>query len=479
VIPYSATISACGKGSVWMLATALLHDMQAATVSPNVITYNSLINACEKSCHWEFALTWLSAVLHGDFRPTTVTFNTAISACSKGKRWERALQVLGRMLAHTTAPNAITYSSVITGLQKGPQASRAVSVLLACKESRIQLDTVAWNATISACEKAQDWRCALWMFQHMYREGPAPDEVSLNATISALETRQQWQHALRLMAAAREQHLHPDTITYNAVMGTCEGCSQWEAVLALWNDLRQSSTKSAPSTISFNVALTACGQALRWHAALELLSAMATQGCWPNAVTLGACAQLLELTGQYPWQHASLRQLLRAAATDRTRCTLGPGLTPAATTGASAAVAAACRHGGVANTLQGSPLWYRASGELCKALLRSAEATGGSSRQAHVQCPVLEEAFVVGGVMVRLFDGAFSKSKSWQHLAQATLCANLQHQAQWGGASWEAPSMGNLITWSSHKLYGATRRPLCVDSGSMVQAMPVGHRSSY
>lgn len=478
VIPYSATVSACGKGSAWLLATDLFHEMQTASVSPNVITYNSLINACEKSRHWELALTWLSAVLHGGIRPSTVTFNTAISACSKGKHWERALQVLGTMLAHTITPNAITFSSVITGLQRGPQASRAVSVLLACKESSMLLDTVAWNTTIGACEKAQEWRCALWMFQHMYSEGPAPDEVSLNTTISALETRQQWRHALWLMAAARGKHVHPDTITYNAVMGTCEGCSQWEAVVALWDDLRQGTTTSSPSIVSFNVALTACGQALRWRAALELLSAMGNQDCWPNAVTLGACVQLLELTGQHPWQYPSLRQLLRAAATDRARHILGPGPALAAT-GASAAVAAACRHGGAENALQGTPLWHRASGELHKALLRCAGAVKWSSRQARVQCPVLEEAFVLGGVMARIFDGALSESRSWQHLARATLCADLQRQAQWGGDSWEAPSMGNLVTWSSHRLYRETQRPLCIDSGSMVQARPAGRRSCH
>ena len=49
VVSYNAASSACGKGSQWEQAVALLQEMVQQGFTPNVISYNAAISASEKS----------------------------------------------------------------------------------------------------------------------------------------------------------------------------------------------------------------------------------------------------------------------------------------------------------------------------------------------------------------------------------------------------------------------------------------------
>lgn len=48
VITYNAVIAACAKGEQWKNARALLAEMTAVGLTPDVITYSSAIDACSK-----------------------------------------------------------------------------------------------------------------------------------------------------------------------------------------------------------------------------------------------------------------------------------------------------------------------------------------------------------------------------------------------------------------------------------------------
>ena len=46
VIPYSATINACGKGRQWQRALGLVDKMRADGLQPAVITFRATSGAC-------------------------------------------------------------------------------------------------------------------------------------------------------------------------------------------------------------------------------------------------------------------------------------------------------------------------------------------------------------------------------------------------------------------------------------------------
>ena len=60
-------------------ALALLDEMRAAGVAPNVYHYNAVISACEKGGQWQRALALLDEMRAVGVAPDVITFNAAIS----------------------------------------------------------------------------------------------------------------------------------------------------------------------------------------------------------------------------------------------------------------------------------------------------------------------------------------------------------------------------------------------------------------
>ena len=59
---WNQCITALGRARDARGALALLKEMRASGVAPNVITYNAAISACEKGGQWERALSLLEEV---------------------------------------------------------------------------------------------------------------------------------------------------------------------------------------------------------------------------------------------------------------------------------------------------------------------------------------------------------------------------------------------------------------------------------
>ena len=82
VVSCTALISACGSGSCWTSALALLHTMPERSIHPNAATYNAVLKAC-CSNGLDTALMVLASLedVHANF-PDVLTYNIVISACS-------------------------------------------------------------------------------------------------------------------------------------------------------------------------------------------------------------------------------------------------------------------------------------------------------------------------------------------------------------------------------------------------------------
>ncbi|CAK0858312.1 unnamed protein product [Prorocentrum cordatum] len=100
-ISYSAGISACEKGKQWQRALALLSEMWAAKLEPDVICTTSATalgsararKARSGSWRWRCSArcgrrSWSNAGL---------SYSAGISACEKGEQWQRALALLSEI----------------------------------------------------------------------------------------------------------------------------------------------------------------------------------------------------------------------------------------------------------------------------------------------------------------------------------------------------------------------------------------------
>ena len=64
-------------------ALALMREMRARDLAPNVITYSAAISACEKAARWKSALALLVVMRRTRVLPDEHSFNGAILACGR------------------------------------------------------------------------------------------------------------------------------------------------------------------------------------------------------------------------------------------------------------------------------------------------------------------------------------------------------------------------------------------------------------
>jgi pentatricopeptide repeat protein len=62
-------VDACGQAGEWRKATQWFEDMEAATLTPDLVAFNALIHACAKGQQWDrargvFQVRFLSSALH-------------------------------------------------------------------------------------------------------------------------------------------------------------------------------------------------------------------------------------------------------------------------------------------------------------------------------------------------------------------------------------------------------------------------------
>ena len=123
---YSKCISALGKARYSRGALALLDEMRAAGLAPNVITYNATISACEKGGQWERALGLLDEMRAAGLAPDVITYNAAIQTCAAGGQPERATDLFLDVLKANLQPTRVTYNALLdaTGSVDRPRARK-------------------------------------------------------------------------------------------------------------------------------------------------------------------------------------------------------------------------------------------------------------------------------------------------------------------------------------------------------------------
>ncbi|CAK0858317.1 unnamed protein product [Prorocentrum cordatum] len=154
-ISYSAGISACEKGKQWQRALALLSEMWAAKLEPDVICTTSATalgsararKARSGSWRWRCSArcgrrSWSNAGL---------SYSAGISACEKGEQWQWALALLSEMWEVKVEPNVVSYSAGISACEKGKQWQLALALLSEMREAKLD-QLQRWD------QRVREWR---------------------------------------------------------------------------------------------------------------------------------------------------------------------------------------------------------------------------------------------------------------------------------------------------------------------------------
>ncbi|CAK0881698.1 unnamed protein product [Prorocentrum cordatum] len=111
MITYSAGISACEKGEQWQRALALLSEMWAAELKPNVIWSAVTLGSARARRAGSGSGPWRCSARCGmrSWSPTSSSlYSAGISACEKGVQWQRALALLREMWEAKLEPDVIS-----------------------------------------------------------------------------------------------------------------------------------------------------------------------------------------------------------------------------------------------------------------------------------------------------------------------------------------------------------------------------------
>eukprot|EP00434_Breviolum_minutum_P006968 symbB.v1.2.006149.t3/scaffold360.1/size220131/3 len=209
---------------LWQCCT-LQRQFKDCFVLPNVVTYSATISACSRGSQWQRALAVLSSIEMGKLLPDQISFNAAITACEKAGQWQFALALLERMTEMTLESDVVGWSSVVSAMENTQNWQLALVVLESMHWLSILPNTVTMNAAISSCEK----------MTNMLLER---SEVSFNACVLACSRARQWQMALAVFDELQESSLEVEAMTYSYILMNCEQCGLASHEVELLGSLR-------------------------------------------------------------------------------------------------------------------------------------------------------------------------------------------------------------------------------------------------
>ena len=350
VIMFNAVIhSLAGKGD-WQRAFALLFEVEARRMRPDVATYTSAIGSCrlagawpqallmyararsrkvqvarvcsavlmvcEKSGRWQQAVALLSEVAM--YVPPIVDilcFNIALGSCDKASVHQGALQLLDRFGEWLVQPDACSYNTAVSSLGKAAIWQQALHRLDHMMDKQLLPDAISRASLISTSEAAR-WQSALSLVQVGSLDMQS-DVILFNSAISAIEQVQKWRHALGLADEICRSNLRHDEFTHAATASACATAAVWKHALAVLNSMDfleaagiGASAESACLIYACNAAVAACEPASQWQIASGLLRYASARNLAPDAITLNTAMRCRRRTGR--WQGAC--ELLTDAA---------------------------------------------------------------------------------------------------------------------------------------------------------------------
>eukprot|EP00752_Nemacystus_decipiens_P013027 g11525.t1 len=169
-------VGATARGSPpWEDALALLREMPAAGLEPNVVHFNAAISACAVVGRWREAVALLEEMegLPGVL-PDVVTFSAAITACGNGLKFERAVWLLRRMPEKGLRPNNFAYNAAISACAKCGRYESATALLSEMWEMKgagVTPDAFSYSSAITACRNGNNIERASELKKEMSRRG--------------------------------------------------------------------------------------------------------------------------------------------------------------------------------------------------------------------------------------------------------------------------------------------------------------------
>lgn len=112
--PNKIAMAACANGGDYEQVSALLRNMSAVGVTPDVESYNAAMAASGIGGKWVHAVALLEEMHTVGINRTVRCYHCATTACKGDGEWERALALLRETAVVGLTPDAFSYSTAIS-----------------------------------------------------------------------------------------------------------------------------------------------------------------------------------------------------------------------------------------------------------------------------------------------------------------------------------------------------------------------------
>ncbi|CAJ1401389.1 unnamed protein product [Effrenium voratum] len=177
----NAVLSSCAGVGRWRQALQVLKDMEASTMTADVLSYGAAMHGCVQGRAWQKALALLHQLPGRALQPSAVIFGTAISACEAAGNWQLALCFLEEQVRQRLGSTNVSFNAAISACEKGLAWAQGLEILGNLPQQRLSADFVSLSASVRMCARSACWELALSLLQRMREEQMPTAQASLDA----------------------------------------------------------------------------------------------------------------------------------------------------------------------------------------------------------------------------------------------------------------------------------------------------------
>eukprot|EP00416_Gambierdiscus_australes_P026198 CAMPEP_0171061560 /NCGR_PEP_ID=MMETSP0766_2-20121228/4515_1 /TAXON_ID=439317 /ORGANISM="Gambierdiscus australes, Strain CAWD 149" /LENGTH=738 /DNA_ID=CAMNT_0011517259 /DNA_START=86 /DNA_END=2302 /DNA_ORIENTATION=+ len=185
IVTFNAVIDACARGRRMARVQALLEDMTAQGIEPNLVTHSTILKGYCQDGRLDKALELLEAMKKNpQYQPDEITYNTIIDGCAHCGLFEQGMKILEEMQQAGVSPSTFTLSVLVKLANRSHKPDRAFDLVdELSRRYRLQPNVHVFNNLLHVCTAHSDMPRARTVLQHMGQQGVWPDLRTYNLVL--------------------------------------------------------------------------------------------------------------------------------------------------------------------------------------------------------------------------------------------------------------------------------------------------------